>query len=131
MLRPADATGCEPASGCRSIGPRRTISVLHSAPPARARAAPHLEEAITAYRDALMEWTRERMPLGWAQTQNNLGSALQELGTRESGTAHLEEAATAYRNALLEITRERVPLGWAQTQNSLNTAEKLLIERQK
>ena len=59
-----------------------------------------LEEAVAAYRDALKEWTRERVPLDWAMTQNNLGIALWTLGERESGTARLEEAVAAYRDAL-------------------------------
>ena len=50
------------------------------------------------------------MPLDWAGTQNNLGTALETLGERESGTARLEEAVAAYRAALQEYTRERVPL---------------------
>ena len=48
-----------------------------------------LEEAVAAYREALQEWTRERVPLDWATTQNNLGTALSTLGERESGTARL------------------------------------------
>jgi hypothetical protein len=48
----------------------------------------------------LEERTRERVPLDWATTQNNLGTALSSLGERESGTARLEEAVTAYVNAL-------------------------------
>ncbi|MBI1330928.1 MAG: tetratricopeptide repeat protein, partial [Alphaproteobacteria bacterium] len=71
--------------------------------------------AVTAYREALKECTRERVPLPWATTQNNLGNALRSLGERESGTARLEEAVTAYREALKERTRERVPLDWAMT----------------
>ena len=62
------------------------------------------------------------MPLDWATTQNNLGTALATLGERESGTARLEEAVTAYRDALQERTRERVPLDWATTQNNLGNA---------
>ena len=63
-----------------------------------------LEEAVEAYRDALKEYTRERVPLDWAMTQNNLGNALRTLGERESGTARLEEAVEAYRDALKELT---------------------------
>ena len=81
-----------------------------------------LEEAVAAYRDALKEWTRERVPLDWATTQNNLGNALRTLGERESGTARLEEAVAAFREALKEWTRERVPLDWAMTQNNLGNA---------
>ena len=81
-----------------------------------------LEEAVAAYRAALEERTRERVPLDWAMTQNNLGNALRALGERESGTARLEEAVAAYRAALEERTRERVPLDWATTQNNLGNA---------
>ena len=33
-------------------------------------------QGLAAYRAALEEWTRERVPLDWAMTQNNLGTAL-------------------------------------------------------
>jgi tetratricopeptide (TPR) repeat protein len=72
---------------------------------------------------------RERVPLDWARTQNNLGNALSALGERESDTARLNEAVAAYREALKEYTRERVPLQWATTQNNLDLALKLLKER--
>ena len=44
-----------------------------------------LEQAVATYTEALKEYTRERVPLGWAATQNNLGNALATLGERESG----------------------------------------------
>jgi hypothetical protein len=53
-----------------------------------------------AFRAALEEWTRDRAPLDWAQTQMNLGKALGALGERERGTARLKEAGTAYDGAL-------------------------------
>jgi tetratricopeptide (TPR) repeat protein len=81
-----------------------------------------LAEAISVYRDALRLVPSDRVPLDWAMTQNNLGTALQTLGERESGTARLEEAVTAYRAALTECTRDRMPLRWAMTQNNLGTA---------
>jgi len=43
-----------------------------------------LEEAAAAYREALKEQTRERVPLQWAGAQNNLGNALWRLGEREN-----------------------------------------------
>ena len=89
-----------------------------------------LERAVVAYRAALEEWTRERVPLDWATTQNNLGNALSVLGERESGTARLEEAVAAYRAALEERTRERVPLDWATTQSNLGAALWTLGERE-
>jgi tetratricopeptide (TPR) repeat protein len=89
-----------------------------------------LEAAVTAYESALLEWSREVVPLNWAATQNNLGTALHTLGQRESGTARLEAAVTAYENALLEWTREVVPLNWAMTQNNLGTALQTLGQRE-
>ena len=81
-----------------------------------------LDEAVAAYCEALQERTRARVPLDWAMTQMNLGSALLTLGERESGTARLEEAVSAYRDALQEVTRARAPLDWAGTQINLGNA---------
>ena len=77
---------------------------------------------MAAYRAALEERRRDRVPLDWATTQNNLGNALGSLGERESGTARLEEAVVAFRAALEERRRDRVPLDWAMTQNNLGAA---------
>jgi tetratricopeptide (TPR) repeat protein len=85
---------------------------------------------VTAYRSALREYTRDRVPLELAMTQMNLGRALQALGERESGTQRLEEAVAAYRSALREYTRDRVPLQWAATQVNLGNALKTLGERE-
>jgi len=57
-----------------------------------------LEEAIQLHRAALEEMTRDRNPIDWATMQSDLGSALQVLGERESGTARLEAAITAWRS---------------------------------
>ena len=84
---------------------------------------------MTAYTEALKERTRERVPLDWAMTQNNLGTALATLGERESGTERLEQAVTAFTEALKERTRERVPLDWATTQNNCGAAIQILRER--
>jgi tetratricopeptide (TPR) repeat protein len=90
-----------------------------------------LVQAIGVHRQALEALPRERVPLHWAMTQNNLGAALRTLGERERGTARLEEAVAAYRAALEERTRERVPLAWATTQNNLGNALWNLGERER
>ena len=89
-----------------------------------------MEEAVAADRAALEEQTRERVPLAWAATQNNLGNALLTLGERENSTGRLENAVAAYRAALEEYTRERVPLDWAATQNNLGAALLALGKRE-
>lgn len=48
-----------------------------------------LRQAITVYQKALGVLTRERTPLDWAMTQNNLGSALTSLGERKGSTKPL------------------------------------------
>ena len=88
-----------------------------------------LEQAVAAFTEALKERIRARVPLDWADTQNNLGAALAALGERESGTARLEQAVAAFTEALKERTRARVPLGWAATQNNLGAALVILGER--
>ena len=85
-----------------------------------------LEEAVEVHRAALEEFTRERAPLDWAFTQNNLGGALHQLGDQGGGTQRLEEAVKAYRAALEELTRERWPLQWASKQNNLGTVLRTL-----
>jgi hypothetical protein len=89
-----------------------------------------LRDAIALYGDVLALAPRDRVPLDWAATQNNLGTALWKLGARESGTARLEKAVTAYRLALQEWTRDRVPLDWATTQNNLGIALQTLGARE-
>jgi tetratricopeptide (TPR) repeat protein len=88
-----------------------------------------LDQAITAYRAALTEYTQDRVPLNWATTQNNLGNALRALGERRGNEDLLDQAITAYRAALTEYTQDRVPLNWATTQNNLGTALRALGER--
>lgn len=81
-----------------------------------------LEEAVAAFRSALEEYTRARVPLYWATVESNLGEALQILGERESGTTRLEEAVAVHHAALEEQTRARVPLQCAMTQYNLGHA---------
>jgi hypothetical protein len=73
--------------------------------------AARLEQAVEAYRAALQERTRERAPLQWAATQNNLGNALRSLGERQAetdpalGCGTLRQARDAMRGAL-EVHRQ-------------------------
>ena len=56
-----------------------------------------LEEAVAAFRAALEKRPRDKLPLDWAASQNNIGIALFTLGEREGRDARLEEAESAYR----------------------------------
>src|SRR5215831_2237509 len=88
-----------------------------------------LLSAIEQYKRLVDLTPRERVPLDWAMTQNNLGVALLGLGERESGTAKLEEAVIAYREALKELTRERAPLQWAMPFGNEGIALMVIAER--
>ena len=90
---------------------------------------PYRQQAVAAFRDALEERIRERVPLDWAATQNNLGSVLANLGLRDIGTEYLEQAITAYEAALTVRTRERVPLDWAMSAGNEGVVLTLLAER--
>ncbi|MEI2577837.1 tetratricopeptide repeat protein [Scytonema sp. PRP1] len=83
--------------------------------------AENLEIAITGYEIALTVFTRERFPIDWAMTQNNLGLAY---GDRIRGerAENLEVAIECYTQALQERTRDRFPIDWAMTQNNLGIA---------
>ena len=89
-----------------------------------------LGKAISLLREVTVGLGRERLPLQWAMTQNNLGAALAALGERERSTGRLEEAIGIYRSVLEELTRRRVPLDWAATQNNLGNALASIGERQ-
>ena len=54
---------------------------------------------MATHRQALLEFTRERAPLGWAMTQSNLGDALQLLAVRAHHPAQLCDAVSAHLGA--------------------------------
>ena len=70
-------------------------------------------KVVAAYRPALQEWTRERVPLQWAMTQKNVGNALWRLGERETGAARLEDAVAAF-DACLTVVVSAWPDEWVR-----------------
>jgi hypothetical protein len=86
--------------------------------------------SIATWRAALQERTRDGAPLQWAMTQNNLGTALQLLDERESGTARLDEAVAAFRAALDVFRAAGAGFYVERTERNLARAEALLARRQ-
>jgi tetratricopeptide (TPR) repeat protein len=81
--------------------------------------------ALAEYEKAARWAKRDVSPALWAEVQNLLGIAHQELGIRvegESAQVHLAQAVTAYRLALEVYTKKDLPQDWAMTQNNLGTA---------
>ena len=84
-----------------------------------------LQEGVAADRCALEVYTKADLPQEWAPTQNNLGTALKELGIRsdaEEGRKLLQEGVAADRLALEVRTRADLPQDWAETQSNLGDA---------
>jgi len=84
-----------------------------------------LKEAAEICQGTLTLNQRGRSPQDWPITQNNLGVALYELGTRsggEEGRRLLEGAVAAFRSALEVFTKADLPQSWATAQNNLGGA---------
>lgn len=78
-----------------------------------------MRQAISAYEVALTVRTRERLPLEWAETRNNLGVAQARLAALTSDAGDLEAAAAHLQAALSAYPREQVPLEYASVLNNL------------
>ena len=64
-----------------------------------------LEEAVAAYREALKENTRARVPLDWAMTQMNLALVYRALFDKDHQPRHLDDALEAADGALEEFRK--------------------------
>jgi hypothetical protein len=84
-----------------------------------------LDRAVDASEAALLERTRERAPLDWAITQNNLGATLRVLGERGDDDA-LRCAVDAFEAALDELSRRNAPAYVATIERNLASARTLL-----
>jgi len=90
-----------------------------TAEPADANA--YYAQAVDAYREALQELTRERVPIQWAGFQSGLALTLQALAQNDSAKAAgmLAEAETAQRGALEVYPAASRPFERAAVQHDL------------
>ncbi|WP_204136836.1 tetratricopeptide repeat protein, partial [Halomicronema sp. CCY15110] len=65
--------------------------------------AANIEQAITAYQQALTVMTQTAMPVEWATTMMNLATAYSDR-IRGDKAANIEQAITAYQQALTVMT---------------------------
>jgi hypothetical protein len=76
-----------------------------------------LEEAVAAYREALKEYTRERVPLYWAMTKTAFGDVSRDIAERthqppcEAVEAHYRVAVSETPYAAEARTRLKMDLG--------------------
>jgi len=88
-----------------------------------------LEAALTYTSDTgdlAAKISREREPLVWAETQNNLGNILAALGQQRRDATLFEQAILCFSKALEEFSQESAPREWASTQYNLGTANQSL-----
>jgi tetratricopeptide (TPR) repeat protein len=90
--------------------------------------AEFMKIAIKAYEEALKVYTRERYPMDYGKTQNNLGTAYRTLAEVEAKAENCKRAIEAYEEALKVYTRERYPMDYGKTQNNLGIAYQTLAE---
>ena len=82
-----------------------------------------LEEAVAAYRAALEEFTRERVPLQWAHSNHGLANALAALAERQKSTKTMEQALACMRGAA-EIYQQSNSTYWLPIANARITEMK-------
>ncbi|MBI2370708.1 MAG: hypothetical protein HYV08_10835, partial [Deltaproteobacteria bacterium] len=83
--------------------------------------ARYLREAVGHYKEALTVRTKDRYPVDWAITLNNLAGALTELPVRdaEERAGYVEQAVGYYKEALTVYTRDSYPHLHARTAANL------------
>ena len=87
-----------------------------------------LEEAIKVYGETL-ELTRTH-DAQWAAIENDLGNALQTLGSRQTDRDLLTQAIDAYKASLKIRTKKLAPLDWAGTEGNLGVTLQVLGQRE-
>jgi hypothetical protein len=112
MMRSRAPGRCPPA--LRTLGDRESGTA-------------RLEEAVAAFRAALEETTRARVPLDWARSTGNQGLALRVLAERRGDLATAEQAL-AQITAAFETFRaaDHVSAGYYEAQLP---ASRALVER--
>jgi tetratricopeptide (TPR) repeat protein len=86
------------------------------------------KRAIEACEKALEVRTRERYPIDYGMTQNNLGNAYSTLAEVEGKAENSKRAIEACEEALKVYTRDRFPMDYARTQIILGNAYNTLAE---
>jgi tetratricopeptide (TPR) repeat protein len=90
--------------------------------------AEFMKIAIGAYDKALKVYTRDRYPMDYGRTQNNLGTAYSTLAEVEGKAENSKRGIGAYDKALKVYTRDRYPMQYGTTQYNLGNAYSTLAE---
>jgi len=100
----------------------------------RENSTDQLQQAVAAYREALKEYSRDKVPLDWAATQNNLGTALRALGAPEQDPSQANQffsaAIVAFQGAIEVYQSAQAEYYLQIAQNNLKKTKALLVARQ-
>jgi tetratricopeptide (TPR) repeat protein len=77
-----------------------------------------LKASIDAYTNALLKWTREKMPFEWASTMHQLGATFHAYGKLLKGNRNYQKSVVAYKNALAELDADNYAFELAATHNN-------------
>jgi hypothetical protein len=67
----------------------------------------YLTEAVSAYREALQEFTRTRVPFRWVMAQMTLATVYCALFDKDAQPNHLDDALAAVEGALEEYRKAK------------------------
>ncbi len=89
-----------------------------------------LEDAITAYEDALELVSRRKKPLDWAEATNNLAGVHVDVANLEENDESLQTALKLYQQALKRRPRKKEPVLWGKSQNNIGATYLQLAYRE-
>ncbi len=79
----------------------------------------YLEDAVSAFGEALKRLNPDTEPMQWAMVQNGRGNALGSLGQRCSDDKLLQQSIEAFEQALTKQSEDLCAYDWASTMNNL------------
>ena len=81
----------------------------------------YLDDAQHAFEATLKIWSKDKEPVDWARTQNNLGNVLATKGDQAQDPQLWQQAQAAYVAALEVWTEDTQPFEWARAQVNMGT----------
>ncbi|HEY0460977.1 MAG TPA: SIR2 family protein [Pyrinomonadaceae bacterium] len=98
------------------LGLAKTLHLLSDILPDEEEFIP---KVIKEYQSSLTDEFKENQPQEWAEANNNLGKALQNLNELTENPILLKQAVEAHKSALEIYSRDSNPEDWAETQSNL------------
>ena len=88
-----------------------------------------LEQDVSEFRNAMKIHKRDKTPILWAQTANNLGATCFALAKRNSQSSLLREASDCFEGATEIYRQQGIPKQVQVIEKNLHRVKRLLITR--